>query len=200
MRLTRGEWAVLIFTGLYIASFLAYFVMSANREFIGYLFTMLVLVVLTAWGHRRVRFPIAMLWALTGWGIAHMAGGGIHIGESVLYNLVLIPFGGSGELRLLKYDQMVHFYGFAVMAWMLWYILQNQFSELRRTRTIYVFATLGSMGLGALNEIIEFSAVMLVANTNVGGYYNTALDLVFNGLGAVAATTVCAFWDRCADR
>jgi hypothetical protein len=51
------------------------------------------------------------------------------------------------------------------------------------------------MGLGALNEIIEFSAVMLVPNTNVGGYYNTALDLAFNGLGAVTATVICAIWD-----
>ena len=42
------------------------------------------------------------------------------------------------------------------------------------------------MGLGAINEIIEFSAVLLLPDTNVGGF-NTALDLVVNALGASAA-------------
>jgi putative membrane protein len=43
------------------------------------------------------------------------------------------------------------------------------------------------MGLGALNEIVEFAAVVASPSTGVGGYYNTALDLVFNGLGATLA-------------
>ena len=46
------------------------------------------------------------------------------------------------------------------------------------------------MGLGATNEIIEFSAVLMVPDTNVGGYINTALDLCFNALGAVIAVVV----------
>ena len=43
------------------------------------------------------------------------------------------------------------------------------------------------MGLGSLNEIIEFAAVLSFENTNVGGYVNTALDLCFNTLGAITA-------------
>ncbi len=43
------------------------------------------------------------------------------------------------------------------------------------------------MGLGAVNEIIEFIAVVVFPNTNVGGYVNTALDLVFNAAGAITA-------------
>jgi len=43
------------------------------------------------------------------------------------------------------------------------------------------------MGAGALNEIVEFVATVLVPETNVGGYYNTALDLVFNAAGALVA-------------
>ena len=50
------------------------------------------------------------------------------------------------------------------------------------------------MGLGALNEIVEFTAVLTVPNTNVGGYYNTALDLVFNGAGAACAMIAIAIW------
>ncbi|MGA7266168.1 MAG: hypothetical protein WBX21_00310, partial [Aestuariivirga sp.] len=91
--------------------------------------------------------------------------------------------------------QLVHFYGFAVTAWMLWFILQKRAPQLRRTLAVYAFPALASMGLGAVNEIVEFSAVMLVPHTNVGGYYNTALDLVFNALGAIFAMLVCAAWE-----
>ena len=38
--------------------------------------------------------------------------------------------------------------------------------------------------------IIEFGAVLALPETGVGGYYNTAIDLVANGLGALLAATV----------
>lgn len=39
----------------------------------------------------------------------------------------------------------------------------------------------------SMNEIVEFSATVLVPDTNVGGYENTAIDLVANLLGACLA-------------
>lgn len=44
-----------------------------------------------------------------------------------------------------------------------------------------------AMGLGALNEVSEFSAVMAFSRTGVGGYYNIVLDLTFNLIGAAGA-------------
>ena len=38
--------------------------------------------------------------------------------------------------------------------------------------------------------MIEFTAVLMVPDTNVGGYYNTALDLVFNFAGALIALLI----------
>ena len=46
------------------------------------------------------------------------------------------------------------------------------------------------------DEIIEFIAVLSVPDTNVGGYYNTALDLCFNALGAVIAVALVALFGR----
>lgn len=196
MKLKRAEWIILAFTIVYVLGFLAYFTLIANREFVGYILTMVGLVAIVALAHRTAQFPVSILWALSLWGLAHMAGGSVPVNGSVLYNFVLLPLTGDGELRLLKYDQVVHFYGFAVTAWLLWHLLRTQYPMLRGTRTIYVFPALASMGLGALNEIIEFSAVMLVPDTNVGGYYNTALDLVFNALGAITAMLLCAIIAR----
>jgi hypothetical protein len=46
------------------------------------------------------------------------------------------------------------------------------------------------MGLGALNEVIEFAVTLSVPETNVGGYINTGWDLVANSVGAVGAATI----------
>jgi hypothetical protein len=46
------------------------------------------------------------------------------------------------------------------------------------------------MGFGALNEVVEFIAVLTIPNTNVGGYENTGWDLVANLTGTVVAA-VC---------
>jgi uncharacterized membrane protein YjdF len=196
MAFRRTEWVLLASTIAYILAFLGYFVLISNREFMGYIATMVLLVALVGWIHRSAQFPMALLWALSGWGLAHMAGGGIRVGDGVLYNLVLVHLAGSGELTILKYDQVVHFYGFGVTAWLLWYLLDRNFPPLRGKKTIYIFPALASMGLGAMNEIVEFTAVMTVPDTNVGGYYNTALDLVANGSGAVVAMIVITLWPR----
>lgn len=187
MKLKPSHWAVLVFTLTYVVGFAAWFLAIGNVEFLWYIATLLFFVVLIALTIGRTKFPPFILWGLSVWGLAHMAGGGIKVGGSVLYALVLIPIVGDGELRILKYDQVVHFYGFAVTAVVLWHLLRTNFPALRGTWTIYCFSALASMGLGCLNELIEFAAVLGLPDTNVGGYYNTALDLAFNSAGAVIA-------------
>ena len=187
------EWAVLLFTALYVVVFFAYFLLIGNYEFIWYVLTLVGLAGLIAFTRTTAAYPPQLLWALSIWGLVHMAGGGITVGDSVLYNYIVIPITANGELTLLKFDQVVHFYGFAVTAWLLWHILYLHFEDLRGTSTIYVYPALASMGLGAINEIIEFSAVLLFPDTNVGGYFNTALDLIFNALGASTAMVVIFF-------
>lgn len=187
MRLEPAEWAVLVFTGLYVAIFVIYFLAIGNHEFIWYVLTLMGLCGLIVVTRKRAALPPALLWALSFWGLAHMAGGSVRVGEGVLYNYVVWPLADQANITVFKYDQLVHFYGFAVAAVVLWHLLYRHFENLRGTATIYVYPVLGSMGLGAVNEMIEFAAVLLFPDTNVGGYFNTALDLVFNGLGAITA-------------
>lgn len=196
MTIKRSEWAVLAATLVYIAGFAAIFLSSGNREFLWYIATLLVLVALVAAGQRKAAFPAAILWSLSLWGLVHMAGGGVPVGDSVLYAHLVLPVLTSGEIAILRYDQIVHFYGFGVTAWLLWHLLRLHFPAMDRTRSIYVFAVLGSMGLGAVNEMIEFAAVVMFPQTNVGGYVNTALDLLFNAAGAVFAMIVVSVATR----
>ncbi len=188
-----GEWAVAAFTIAYVAGFTAWFLIRGNYEFVVYVLTMLVLIALIGRSLRFAEYPVGMLWALTIWGLLHMAGGGVPVGDSVLYSAQVVPITAeNGEMTLLKYDQIVHAYGFGVTAWVLWHLMRRHFPLLDGTWTIHVYPALASMGLGAVNEIIEFIAVISVPETNVGGYLNTALDLVFNAAGAVIAMVIVA--------
>ncbi len=187
---SRGELGVALFTAAYVIAFTIWFLSIGNYEFIVYVVTMVALVLLVGFSLETARYPIAMLWALTIWGLLHMAGGGVPVGGSVLYNLSLVPLVETGDMVILKYDQVVHAYGFGVTAWVLHHLLTLHYPDTRGTATALVFPALASMGLGAVNEIIEFSAVLMVPDTNVGGYVNTALDLCFNALGAVLAVAI----------
>ena len=186
----RSELAVAAFTCIYIVVFTVWFLSIGNFEFVIYIATMLALILLVGLSLRKAAFPPLMLWALSIWGLAHMAGGGLPVGDSVLYNFKLLPVVETEQFFILKYDQLVHAFGFGVTAWLLHHLLTRHFPETRGTATALVYPALAAMGLGAVNEIIEFSAVLAVPDTNVGGYYNTALDLCFNTAGAVIAMTI----------
>lgn len=186
-RFSRADLAVLAFTLAYSALFAGLIWWRGNTEFLVYAATMAVLIALVGATRFSAAYPVSMLWALTLWGLAHMAGGNVIVGGDVLYNLTLWHITGEGEWTILKYDQAVHAWGFGVTAWLLWHILVTSHPGTRGSRIATVYPVIGAMGLGALNEMIEFTAVALTPNTNVGGYVNNALDLVFNALGAVIA-------------
>ena len=197
-RIKPSELAVGGFVIAYLVVFSAWFFSIGNNEFIIYVVTMLVLLGLIGSTLRVGEYPPAMLWSLALWGLLHCAGGGVPVNGSVLYATQVLPLIGDGstEMTLLKYDQILHALGFGITAWVLWHVLTRHYPETRQSWTAYTFPALASMGLGAVNEIIEFSAVVIVQDTGVGGYVNTALDLVFNATGAVIAMLIVGWGER----
>ncbi len=193
---TGAEKTVGLFTLAYVLGFTVWFLSIGNYEFIVYIVTMAILIGLVALSLRKAEYPSVMLWALTVWGLAHMAGGGVPVNGSVLYNLHLVDVIETEKYYILKYDQVVHAYGFAVTAWLLHHLITRHYPGTRGSWTAYAYSALASMGLGATNEIIEFTAVLAVPDTNVGGYYNTALDLCFNAAGAVIAMVLVRLFAR----
>ena len=130
------------------------------------------------------------------WGLAHMAGGHTPLpagwpyngDQAVLYSWWLIP-------QRLKYDQIVHAYGFGITTWLCWHILRNALRQpdggaVRPTFGMLTLCAAAGMGFGALNEVLEFIAVLTIPNTNVGGYENTAWDMVSNLVGSTIAAVV----------
>jgi putative membrane protein len=83
-------------------------------------------------------------------------------------------------------DQLIHLYGFFVAAILVYRLLLATHSNSFKSPKLMVFVSfLGSMGLGALNEIVEFVAFVSFSQTGVGDLYNTGLDLIFNMIGAL---------------
>ncbi len=189
------------FTAVYMLAAVGGVLATGNSEFLFYIIVMLLLGGLVAVVHLKVGLPESALWALSIWGLAHMAGGLVPVPESwpvhgpnrVLYSLWLIP-------DRLKYDQVVHAYGFGVTTWICWLGLKSSFegegvrAEPSLGRLLLVWAA--GQGFGALNEVIEFVATLLVPETNVGGYRNTGWDLVANLVGASIAVLAIALLDR----
>ena len=122
-----------------------------------------------------------------------MAGGSIPVGDGVLYGVQLIDFVKDGEFTLLKYDQALHAFGFGVATLVAHHLLLPRWKDGSSKALLYILAACVGMGLGALNEVIEFFVVLTVPESGVGGYYNTALDLLFNMIGAISAALVLAW-------
>jgi len=119
-----------------------------------------------------------------------MFGGGLIVNGEVLYALRLIPIFEFGDIFVLRFDQFVHFFGFGVATLLAYHLLKPYFNSQTNYKVVYPLLVLIGMGLGALNEIVEFVAVVTFPETGVGGYFNTALDLVFNMFGAIGAVIV----------
>lgn len=188
-------WPVASFTLAYLGAATVLAFMRGNFEFLYYIVVMLLLIGAVGAVHRRVGLNGAVLWGLSVWGLAHMAGGLLVVPEGwpvngenrVLYSLWILP-------GRLKYDHVVHAYGFGMTTWVCWQGLRAAAARygaaVRPTLGLMVLSAAAGMGFGALNELVEFVATLAVPETNVGGYLNTGWDLVANLFGASAAAAL----------
>ncbi|OGG61060.1 hypothetical protein A3C87_02050 [Candidatus Kaiserbacteria bacterium RIFCSPHIGHO2_02_FULL_49_34] len=186
MILSKKEWSVL---GLFTATlplFIIAFIVQNNYEFMGYVVVTLALFGLLLYSHKYVQYPLYVLWCLLVWAILHMLGGVEFAPGEVIYTFVICPI-ISEPYSILKYDQVVHAYGFFVATLVMFSVLHRYLVVRFSWTAVGIVLAMAGLGLGALNEIIEFGMTITMPRTNVGGYENTALDLVFNLVGAIAA-------------
>ncbi len=190
---TPGRIAIAAFTAAYVVGFGAMFLVQGNYEFLWYIATMIAIILLVACTLRTSQLSNAVMWLLSLWGLMHVLGGGLVIGDHVLYAQVVYPFQVDGDFTFLKYDQLVHFFGFGVAAIALAEIFTRKAPTVGRFGRIW-FPALASLGLSVINEVIEFAAVLAMSETGVGGFYNVSLDLVANTCGAFAGAILFEWW------
>lgn len=189
MYLRKGQLPILVVNILVLSVFVFIFASRKNYEFLFYIAEIFFFLSVIVISNRKVKYSNQILWGLTVWAAMHMSGGGLYIKGTKLYELILIPL--SDTYQILKYDQVVHAFGFGVATLVMYHLLRPQLRDgARAWISLSIVVVMAGLGAGALNEIVEFTATVIVANTGVGGYVNNSLDLVFNLVGAVVAMVI----------
>lgn len=174
---------------LSIIAFTLTFILQKNFEFIGYVVIVCILFGIIFTSMKRVAYPNFVLWLLLIWSILHMLGGVLMTNGRVIYTWIIYPIIGE-PYNVLKYDQLIHAFGFFSATFAMYYVLKKYLTKPFGWTAVGIVVTMAGLGLGAFNEIIEFLMTVLLPNTNVGGYENTAIDLVSNFIGALIAIFV----------
>lgn len=191
MHLKKGEWFLVVFNLAYLLIFLVYYLLLKNYEFLWYIIVLFIIMLVIGTTLRKSNLNYIALWGLSFWGLLHMLGGGLRIKGGSLYSLHLIDIvNKGGDFYILKMDQVIHFYGFLVAAIVIFQLLYPRLKPKVSAGFMIFIAWIGSMGLGALNEVVEFLAFVVLTKTGVGDIYNTGLDLCFNLLGALVGAII----------
>jgi putative membrane protein len=167
------------------------FILNKNYEFLLYIGTLFLGVYFLYVLDKKYNFSSLSLSLFSVWMFLHFCGGSVYLEGVRLYDTILIPLFGD-PLFILKYDQVVHTFCYFVLTLLIYQVLKNYIKNARKKENnkkfiLGVFTFLGGIAIGSLNEIIEFSTVVLFGSTGVGGYYNNSLDLIFNSIGALLA-------------
>lgn len=195
--LKKGQLPIFFANSMIVLIFVGIFLAKQNYEFLIYVGILVFFMVLVLATNKKVNYSNGLLWGLSIWAIAHMAGGGVYINGVKLYATMLIPIIGE-PYNVLKYDQLVHAYGFGVTTFLMWHLLKPlliQKKKLHWTR-LSIILVMAATGAGALNEVIEFTATIFDPGNGVGGYINNAIDLVSNLIGASIAMAMIYFLEN----
>lgn len=167
---------------LALVGFTVYGILDAVPGTVEYAVTITALVVLVSRLRTRV-LPAPVVYAAATSAILHLGGGLIRVGNGVLYNATPGP-------ELLRYDHLGHALGTFVGALLVWELLVRDSCAATGRSALVTLTALAALGLGAVNETIEYLATLLHGGTHVGGYTNTGWDLVTNLLAGTLAGIV----------
>ena len=189
MYIKKSQWKIFIVNILILVFFGIFYIAKKNYEFLIYMGVIVFFLLLIVSTNRKVNYSNGVLWGLTVWAFLHLAGGSFKVNGEIWYKFILIPLGKT--YPVLKYDQVVHMIGFAVATIIMYQLLKPLLKDkINKWTALSIVIVMAGLGVGALNEIVEFIIVTILPQTGVGGYINTSLDLVADLIGAVAAIII----------
>lgn len=175
--MTTAEVAALRTAMIVIAGFAIFGRLTGSPNTMSYVLTVSAGAALVV-ALRRRPLPLVLTVGLPLVAVGHLAGGLVSVGDDVLYNAHLWT-------PVLQFDHLVHSFAVFIGTVALWTLLVHADDSDRRP--MILLTVLAGLGLGALNEMIEFLLTMAHQGAHVGGYENTGWDLVANLAGALAA-------------
>ncbi len=173
-----------IFTVTYVVVFTRLAFQIKNYEILYYSVLIYLAVIVILFLYRdglNLRFKhylaLSLLW------VANLAGSNLYFNGQKLYDIWFL---------WLRYDNIMHLLGCFVIAFLIFAIFERQFMPIlnKNPKIFFSMLVLITLGIGAIYEIIELIAVVLLdAGPRVGTYYNNALDLLYNFVGGSIAAT-----------
>jgi len=191
--LKKGQLPILIVNAIILIIFSIFYIGRKNYEFLGYIGVIVFFFAVILLTNQKVNYPNSVLWGLTLWSLMHLCGGSIPLNGARLYDWIIIPIVGEPYL-IFKYDQLVHIIGFGVATCLMWALLKDKLRPLEHRVAVFIVVVMAGLGVGAFNEIVEFIPTIFI-ETGVGGYENTALDLVADLIGALLALVWIKYYD-----
>lgn len=184
------NYLIVLFTGVYLAVFSVNAFFSGNLEFIYYIIIMSAIILAIVFLNRFLHLAFFIIFNLSLLGFFHLLGGNFYFGSVRLYEYYFLA-------GVIRYDNLVHVYG-TFIATIILYSLASPFIDEKLKRHFPLLAiglVLMAIGTGVLNELVELAAVVFFdAAEQVGGYFNNALDLLFNTIGSIVATIIIYFY------
>lgn len=178
------------FLVVYAFSFIIFSFIDNNYEFLFYSFIMFLLTVIIVLYYKQVRLTSGLIIGLILISVLHTLGGHLFFNGTRLYDIWLIK-------DLIRYDNLVHFIGYFTTTLIAYNLLSPYLDDKIKYNKFFLSLLLVfiAIGIGALNEIFELSAVIFLnAGSQVGDYMNNAFDLVFNLLGSITACFLLIYY------
>jgi putative membrane protein len=184
--LKREHVILLVLNAAMLLGFGRAYMVRENYEFIIFVGIILLFIVIIAATINRVEYTLDALVGLTVWSGLHLAGGLIPVGDGRLYDTMLVRI--TDSYPILRYDQFVHIWGFGTATLIMFCLLKPMLRGARQRRiALDIVIVMAGMGVGALNEFVEFVVQESVPESGIGGYENTMLDLGADLAGALLA-------------
>jgi VanZ family protein len=174
---------------LVLLVFTIIFVLKGNYEFLTYTFTIGILIWAIIASDKIFNYHYLAKLGFAVWLFLHFLGGSLRLGNMRLYDFILINLVGE-PLNIFRYDQFMHVFCYFVFAFFVYAIVSHYLKEKSSKWALFLIVVMIAEGIGGLNEIIELITVIFFNSSGVGNYYNNALDLVFNLVGAVIGAWV----------
>lgn len=161
--------------------------MKQNWEFLVYVVVSFVVALIVYFADKKFNFPVFAKVGFLVWLFLHFAGGLFRYGETAWYGIIFFNIVGD-PYYILRYDQVLHFFFYFIASIFLYGVVVHYTKPKTSKKALFFLTVLVAVGVGALNEIVEFAVYVYAENTGVGTYINNALDLVFNTVGAIVGT------------
>ena len=164
------------FTLAYLFLFSLYAVLNDNFEFLYYSVVLSGLLFGLVSYSKKVFYPLEIVAGLVIFGLLHILGGNLIVDGVRLYDYWFVD-------GLFKFDNLMHALGSFLVGIVAYSFISPYIKEIP-PELGWSTLVLIVMGVGAINEVLELLAVVFLgAADEVGGYFNNAVDLVFNLIG-----------------